>query len=216
MAKWLRSAVLSGFLASQALAADPEAEIRKTFLEPWVQALPSNDPEKLAPFLHPKVLECRTAQSKEYFDYLLTQESRFDPKLGYRVTKLTAIQGPPGDLPTAAAFRLPIQPTYELQLDIGDTALVRYLASSDGSWYEVFPCPNDKGIALTHEVILRRTEQENRTRQLVSEIKAPLLPELQDLIRQQRINDAIQRYRAATGADLTTAHDVIEMMRPPH
>ena len=53
-------------------------------------------------------------------------------------------------------FTYPVQPTHEIQVEIGNTTLIRYLAAVNGKWYEVYPCPTEKGIALIHQQIEQR------------------------------------------------------------
>jgi len=216
MGKWLLSSAISAFLAGRALAADVESQIRNTLIEPWAQATQANDPEKLVRFLHPQVQACRNAQTKEFFDDALGRLAHDKIAPGYKITKIAPVQGPTFlDILPADSFYRPVQPTYEAEIQSGSTIFGFYLAPVNGSWYQVIPCPNEKGVAMVHESILKRAEDEKRTAQLVSELKDPLLSELKGLIQREELIDAIHRYQAATGADLTTAHGVIEKLRPP-
>ncbi len=218
MGKWLLSAAISAFLASHALAADVESQIRNTFIEPWAQALQAKDPEKLVRFLHPQVQACRNAQTKEFFDDALGRLARDKIPPGYKITKIAPIEGPTllDSLLPADSFTRPVQATYEANIQSGTTTFIFFLAPVNGSWYQVIPCPNDKGMAMMRESIAKGAQEEKRTAQLVAELKDPLLSELKGLIQRDELIDAIHRYQAATGADLTTAHGVIEKLRPPH
>jgi hypothetical protein len=209
------SAAFSALLASHALAADAESQIRNTFIEPWAQAMQAKDGEKLVRFLHPQVQACRNAQTKEFFDDALGRLAHDKIAPGYKITKIAPIQGPTflDSMLPADSFTRPVQATYEANVQSGSTTFVFYLASMNGSWYQVIPCPNDKGVALVHEGIAARAEQEKRAAQLVSELKDPLLSELRGMVQREELIDAIHRYQAATGADLTTAHEVIEKLR---
>jgi hypothetical protein len=219
MGKSLALGVILGLHAGCVLAADPDSQIRNTFIEPWAQAMQANDPEKLARFLHPQVLACRNARTKEYFDDFLRREIENKVKPGYRVTRIEALRGPSQfvSMVPADAFSFPVQATYEIQIEIDEAINIRALApDANGRWYEVIPCPNDKGIAMTHAGIEQRAEQEKRVAQLASELKDPLLSELKNLLQREQLIEAMHRYQAATGADMTTAHGVIEKIRPPH
>jgi hypothetical protein len=176
-------------------------------------------------FLHPQVQACRNAQTKEFFDDALGRLAHDKIAPGYKITKIVPIQGPTllDSLLPAEGFHSPVQATYQAEIQSGqpeDQSGIRvfifFLAPVNGSWYQVIPCPNEKGIALMHESIAKGAEQEKHTAQLVAELKDPLLSELRGLIQREELIDAIHRYQAATGADLTTAHGVIEKLRPPH
>jgi ribosomal protein L7/L12 len=58
-------------------------------------------------------------------------------------------------------------------------------------------------------------KQQAEARKLASQIKAPLLTELKSLLASGDKLAAIKKYRDATGADLTTAHSVIELLASP-
>src|SRR5580658_9357208 len=185
MGKSLALGVILGLHEGCVLAADPDSQIRNTFIEPWAQAMQANDPEKLARFLHPQVLACRNARTKEYFDDFLRREIENKVKPGYRVTRIEVLRGPSQfvSMVPADAFSFPVQATYEIQIEIDEAINIRALApDANGRWYEVIPCPNDKGIAMTHAGIEQRAEQEKRVAQLASELKDPLLSELKNLL----------------------------------
>lgn len=213
MRKLLRAALMSALLASPAPCASPDAAIRTTFIEPWIKAVQSKDATKVKRLIHPKVLACMNDQTRDYFDNIFANETRFDGRRPYRVIQIVALLGPPPDFLPADSFPYPVQPTYQVEVELGDTILVRYLAPANGSWYEVYPCPNEKGIAFMHQQITEGKEQRRRVEQLAAELKDPLLAELKDLVSQKRTIDAIKRYREATGADLTTAKMVIDAVR---
>jgi hypothetical protein len=108
---------------------------------------------------------------------------------------------------------LPVTPTYEVQISWGDMLFVIPLAPANGSWYQVLPCPNEKGVAILREQADTGAAQKQRAQQLYSELKDPLLGELKAMLKQGQLIDAIHRYQAATGADLTTAKTVIDVVR---
>jgi hypothetical protein len=199
-------------LASQAFAAGADAEIRRTFIQPWMNAMRSPDSASVRRFLHPQVLACLNDQTREYFDYVAAQEISRKVSGAYQVLKVAPMQGPPPAFLPADSFTYPVQPTYEVQVDSGDTTFVRYLAPAGGSWYEVYPCPNQKGMAFMHQQIVLGTEQRKQAAQLAAELKDPVLGEVQALLKQKRTIEAIKRYREATGADLTTAKMVVELI----
>jgi hypothetical protein len=200
-------------LSSQAFAAGEEAAIRSTFIEPWMQALQSKDPARVMRFVHPLVLRCINPQNREIFEGITAEETSYDLKGGYRIAKIAPMTGPMPEFLPADGFPIPVAPTYEVDVEAGGIIFVRYLAPVNGSWYEVFPCPNEKGVAFFHEQMAAGVAQKKRAQQLASELKDPLLDELKSLIKQRQFIDAIKRYQAVTGVDLTTAKMVIDVVR---
>ena len=215
----MRICLLVTLLSCRLFAAGEEAAIRSTFVVPWTaamrQAAQTKDTAPLMRFIHPQVLACITSESRDFFEANAAREITHDLKGPYNVSKIAPVSGPtllsaflPGD-----GFPFPIAPTYEAQIDWGDTHFMISLAPAAGSWYEVLPCPNEKGVAFLREQAAAGAVQKQRAQQLVSEMKDPLLGELKALLKQGQIIDAIRRYQAATGADLTTAKTVIDVIR---
>ena len=212
-----RLAVLSMLLAAPIHAADAEAAIRTTLVEPWLQAIRTHNRAGLTRFLHPQVRACINDDTREFFEFgdFLKPEG-LTPQ--HRITKLKPLSGPGNlfGLPEDS-FAYPVQPAFELVLEAsqGDTQItqitqiIRYVAPSGGSWYFVKPCPNEKGMAFFHESLAKGKEQEQRVLVLVSELKDPLLNELKDLLKQHRKIDAVKKYQQATGQDLTLSVMVV-------
>jgi len=158
------------------------------------------------------VVACQTEANREYFDSVLAQGGDWMAKGAYRIAKLAPVEGPAPLFGMEEGFAYPIQPTYELQLNFEGLVMVRFLAPDHGSWYEVFPCPNDKGMAMFHKAAIDREQQRQKFAQLAAELKDPLRGELKALLAKGQKIDAIHAYQNATGADLTTAHGVIELI----
>jgi hypothetical protein len=211
MNRVIRATILLIFVVSVE-AADPSAAIRTTFIEPWAAALKTHDLAKLRPFLHPAVAACETDANREYFDSVLAQGGDQLASGPYRIAKLAPVTVPAPLFGMEEGFAYPIQPTYEMQLQFESLIVIRYLAPDHDSWYEVFPCPNDKGMAMFHQAAIRREQQRQKFTQLAAELKDPLLGELKDLLAKGQKIDAIHAYQRATGADLTTAHGVVELI----
>ena len=204
--------ILSLILLRTLAAADPSAAIRATFIEPWAAALKTRDPAKLKPFLHPAVAACQTDANREYFDSVLAQGGDLKASGPYRISKLEPMAGPAPLFGMEDGFTYPIQPVYELQLQFDGLVMIRFLAPDHGSWYEVFPCPNEKGMAMFRKAAIDREQQRQKFTQLAAELKDPLLGELKSLLAKGQKIDAIHAYQKATGADLTTAHGVVELI----
>jgi hypothetical protein len=108
-----------------------------------------------------------------------------------------------------------VQPTYEVNIEFeqNNYVFVRFVAPSNGSWFEFFPCPNEKGIAYIREQQKRGDEQKKKVAPLLVELKEPLRGELRALLGRDLKYDAIKKYQAATNADLTTAVAVINALQ---
>jgi len=215
MARFAQTCLLSVSLIAAARAEDVEAAIKRTFVTGWINAINSKDPARIKRFLHPQVQACTTGPGSEFFDFALRQEARNAPVGQYNVTKIAPIAGPPPAFLPPDTYTYPVQPTHELNLDFGNTVLIRYLAPANGSWYEVYPCPNAKGIAYLHEQMAKRTEQQNRAQKLLGELKDPLRSELAALMKQSKLNEAAKKYQQSTGEqDFTMAVMVMKLLTP--
>jgi len=195
--------------------AEDNTAIRTTFIVPWMKAVQAKDTEGVKRVIHPQVLACINDQNHEYFDNILGTETRFEGKKPYKIVQILPLLGPPPEWLPADSFAYPVQPSYQVEVQLGDVTLVRYLAPVKNSWYEVYPCPNEKGMAMMHERMAKAREQQRRVEQLVADLKEPLLAELKGLLDQKRVVDAVKKYREASGTDLTTAKMVIDVLRTP-
>ena len=212
MLKYLFVACL---IAAQVYAADAEPAIRASFVTPWLAAVRSGDEAKVRRLFHPKVLACSNDETREYFQSLFAAELKYRLRTEYRITKIEPLQGQEAlNLLPPDGFSYPVQPTYEVDIDFGRTTVIRYLAESHGSWYEVQPCPNQKGMAYLREQKAKGQEQNQRASRLLAELKDPLRSELLALLKQERKIDAVKKYQAATGEDLTTAVMVMNLLEP--
>ncbi len=203
-------------LASSALAASDDDAIQNTFVKPWVEALRSNDKARIVSLVHPAVRACMNDPStKDFWDYTLYHQVHAAPPGAYRITKLGPMQGPAPTFLPEEDVAYPVRPTYELQIEFEQNNLVfiQFLAAANGSWYYVIPCPNEKGMAFFREQLVKGAEQKKRTAELLADLKDPLRGELNNLLRQQQKIDAIHKYQAAAGVDLTTAVGVINALQ---
>jgi hypothetical protein len=215
MDKFASACLLGSLLLGAARAEDPEAAIKRTFVTGWIAAINTKDPARIKRFLHPQLQPCMAGSAREFFDFALGQEARNAPIGQYNVTKISAISGPPPAFLPPDTFTYPVQPTHEIQLSFGTTVLIRYLASANGAWYEVYPCPNQKGVAFIHEQMSKGAEQQQRARKLLSDLKDPLRSELAALLKQSKLNEATRKYQMATGEkDFTIAVMVMKLLAP--
>lgn len=166
--------------------------------------------------LHPKVRAGMNATNREYFDDL-TNNFEDTPPAGYKVT-ITPLEGETvlPSLP-ADSFAYPVQPTHQFDIDWSSgpdhfVSVIRTIAAVNGAWFIVYPCPNEAGMKFVHEQLERGREARARNLSLVSGLQEPLRTELKTLLAQGQKIDAINKYQAATGADLTTAVGVMKLL----
>ena len=187
----------------------------------YMAAVRAKDRTRLRALLHPKVAACLNASTREYFDYLADQSMQDIPQGNYKLTVTTLPPGGPPPILPASMFKYPVQPTHQLQID-GDvtatssTSVIRSLAAQNGNWYIVYPCPNAAGVSYFHENIARARQQQLRAQELAAKVKDPLRAQLKSLLKQSRKIDAIHKYQAASGADLTTAVRVVDVLDSAH
>ncbi len=221
MARLAQTCLLSVCLIAAARAEDAQAAIQRTFVTGWIAAINSTasnskDPARVQRFLHPQVQACINGASREFFDYVLERETRYAPIGKYSITKIAPMSEAPPEFLPGDSFVYPVKPVYELNLDIGSTVLIRYLAPANGSWYEVYPCPNAKGIVFMHEQMAKGAEQQLRAQKLFSELRDPLRAELITLLKQSRRIEAVNRYQQSTGEqDMAIAMAVMKLLLPP-
>ncbi len=138
-------------MAGSAFAASDEVAIQNTFVKPWVDALRSKDKAALERLFHPAVRACINPSTQEFFDIGI--ERLMDPVRSgpYRVTKLAPMTGPFSAFLPEDGFHVPVQPTYDLNLQFDQSDEVGgHFFSAQLEWRsgkEVFPCPNEKGMA---------------------------------------------------------------------
>jgi len=209
-------AILFALAAWSAFAATADEDaIQNTFVKPWIEAARSGDKARIEQFLHPVVRACINASTKDYFDFGLDNEARAVAAGPYRVTKLAPLQGPPPAFLPEDGFPYPVRPTYEVQIEFEKSTLlsIHFVAPANGSWFDVFPCPNEKGMAFIRQQLVEAAEQKKKAAQLLADLKDPLRSELTDLLRRQQKMDAVKKYQQAAGLDLTTAVAVINALQ---
>jgi hypothetical protein len=202
-------------LAGSAFATSDEAAIQSAFVKPWVEALQSKDKARLERLFHPAVRACINPSTQEFFDIGIERLMDPAPSGPYRITKLAPMTGPfPAFLPEDG-FRAPVQPTYDLnlQFDQTDVVMAIFLAQSNGAWYEVFPCPNEKGMAYFRQTLVDYAEAQKKAAQVAADLKDPLRSELMDLIRQEQYGRVVDKIRDATGVDTGMAMRVMNLLK---
>jgi len=211
---------LSGLALPAEAQAGPNAA-QQQLARNYMAAVRAKDRTRLQALLHPKVATCQSASTREYFDYLANQSLENVPRGNYKVT-VTPLPpgGPPAMLP-ATMFQYSVQPTQQLQIDGDITAansvsVIRFIAEQGGRWYIVYPCPNPEGVKYFHENLAKQRQQQQRAQALAAKVKGPLRAQLKNLLKQGRKIDAVHKYQAASGANLITAVQVVDVLDSTH
>jgi hypothetical protein len=203
---------------SSAASSIRQAQLR--FVKNYVTAVQSRDAQKVLQTFHPAYRACVNSENKEYFDQDISRRMRYVPGTGYKVASLQ-----PADpkqtfgaafLP-ADGFEYPAKPAYVVQVDFESTnggtssySMLLEIAPDHGSWYWFGPCLNAKGLEFIRQRMQEGERQRAEARKRVSELKDPLLSDLKHLLKAHDRMGAIKTYRKETGAELTTAVQVID------
>lgn len=208
-------AVLLSPLWCYAQVADPGRP--EAFAKEFVDAVNSKNTERRLALLHPKSRACINAQTRPYYDWIFTRQSRHVIPAVYKVT----MNPVPGDAALMSDGRsdYPLRPTQQLQIDFEtgpyrSTSIILSIARDGAEWREVLPCPRPEAIAGIRAVEAERAQQEQRVRSLIVKLVDPLRAEIIALARKGQRIDAIKKYREATGEDLSTAKSVVDLLVP--
>jgi hypothetical protein len=195
------------------------SESQQQFAQAYVVALQSHDPARVKKLMHPQLLACENAATQEFFESGIQHEFDNVPGPGYKITVSPLPSNAVPPLVPPGTFKYPVQPTNQLQIDwtrngnaLSIDSIVQPIALKDGKWYLVDPCPTEAGLKLFREQMAAGTKQTVNAHKLASELKDPLKSDILGLLQQGRKIDAIKRYQSATGADLTTAVTVINIL----
>jgi hypothetical protein len=189
----------------------------ESFAKSFVDAINSKSTERRLELLHPKSKACINAETRPYFDWILVRQSRHVISAAYQV----AIQPLSSQRKVSPDGRsaYPVRPTHQLQIDFDtgpnkNTSLVLFTVREGQRWYEVLPCPSSEAVTSARAAEASRAIQERRVRSLVEKLGEPLRSEIMLLAEKGQRIDAIKKYRDATGEDLTTAKDVVDLLVP--
>ena len=205
---WLAARGLGAFLCLSSVAQSTNSPVQKEpasmsgLVAEYVAARNAKDLPRLKSLLHPKSLECITAENKDFYDdrtTLLLNEDRVPTN--YEL-KITPIRGK-DELPWKGYFEFPVRPSHQIEIkySLGEDngMIVLAVVHERGRWYEVDPCATRETLKNYREGEAARRAQAEKTKALVTAIKEPLRSELQALIREQKYQTARTRYEQATG-----------------
>jgi len=202
-------------LACRAQSDDPKHP--EVFAKRFVDAVGSKNPDRLKALLHPKSLACINAQNQEFYDSIFSRHLKTTIPANYKsaVEPVARNQG----LPFENELVYPLRPSHQVQIDFNtapysSTTVVLLVVYHAGQWHEVLPCPGPDTIAKMRVHKEESAKQDRRAQQLAANLSDPLRAELMDLLRNGQRVDAMKRYAAASGEDLTMANRVVELLAP--
>ncbi len=216
----IRKLPMAGAFACIGLPLSPGAHASdvvsgEAFAQAFVAALNSHDAGRQAQIAHPLSRACMTPQAQPYFDWIFSRRSRYSIPGGYK----SSVMPFPGNATLSPDGRsdYPIRPTHQLQIDFergpyDSASIVVMLASDNGRWYEVLPCPRPETVVSAKASNAHRAEQENRARDVAAKLSAQSRKEALVLAREGRRVDAIKHIAATTGEDLAVAKRVLELL----
>lgn len=185
------------------------------FVSDLVAAINSKNPERRKTLLHPKSLACVSAESGSAYRWMETRQAAYAIPAGYK-WKITPLS-PDRPAPFADRFDYPIRPTHLLEIDFEtgpyrSAGLVLQVVYDTKQWYEVTACPKPETVVAAQAAEVERAKRAERVKALVANISPPLKKIVVGLFKEGRRIDAYKHYVNATGEDLTTAKDVVDLL----
>ena len=189
----------------------------RAFVVSVVEALNSKSLERRRALLHPKSLPCAGTEPDSFYRWMATRQFKdsVPPDYKWKVTALPADQ----PLMFADKFDYPVRPTHTLQLDYslaphGGKTMLLYIVRDANRWYEMTPCPRPETLAAARAARQAEAARGERVKTLVAAMPAALRTQVLDLVKAGRRIDAARHYQAASGEDLTTAVEVVDLLAP--
>jgi hypothetical protein len=203
--------------ASADLARSQDDDRARAFVANVVEALNSKSPARRQALLHPRSLPCATIEPDSFYTWMVTRQFKDSVPADYK-WKITPVP-PEQPLMFADKFDYPVRPTHTLQLDFqlaphGGKTMLLYLVRDADRWYEMTPCPRPETLAAARAARQAEGRRAERVKALIASMPAELKSQVLELVRVGRRLDAAKQYQAASGEDLTTAVEVVELLAP--
>ncbi len=188
----------------------------EAFARYFVDAINSKDADRRLAIVHSASRACINPQSQPFFDWIFARRAKYHIPADHRiiVTPIDPGRTQLGDGPLA----YPLRPTHQLQIDFDTapsrgTTIVVLVAFDDGYWREVLPCPRGDAVARAQASLAESEQRDQVARTLVTRMPETLRTELDGLLKAGLRVEAIKRYAAVSGEDLTTAVSVIDLLQ---
>ena len=218
--RWLVATGLALLSAASAWAQGREVPIEtghRIFVAEYVAAVNARDAERFRRLVHPKSLACITDGNRDFYDEWVARAFRHTLPDTYRLQSVRVL-GPNAAamVPSGMAIN-PVPPTHQIQIDAEtgpyrSLSILLQVALSAGAWLQVMPCPTAEGLAAFRAAKKATAAQSVRVKALADGLQDPLRSEIAALVKAGKKLDAVKRYQAASGEDLTTARGVVEAL----
>lgn len=182
----------------------------------YVDAVVSRDSERRLAIVHSLSRACMNPETQPYFDWIFSGQARLVSAGERRVTS-TPIDKTPTVLPTDGRSDYLVRPTHQVQIDFvtgpyRSASVVLFVAWEGAQWREVLPCPRGDVQARARAKQLADRQHSAKTRELADAMPASLRSELVALLQAGRKVEAIRRYAAAAGQDISISKSVVESL----
>lgn len=185
------------------------------FVRSFVEAINSKSLDRRKALVHPKSLVCASAEPDSAYHWMVTRQARNTVPTDYK-WKIAPVA--PDQPPMFAdKFDYPIRPTHLLQLDFAtgpsrSTTMILQVVYDAEQWHEVIACPKPETVIAGRAARQAEAGRAERVKALVANIPPPLKETVVRLFKEGRRIDAYKHYVSATGEDLATAKDVVELL----
>lgn len=185
------------------------------FAKHLVAAINTKDAERRKELAHPKSLACLNGNARTFFEEIFANQATPAIPPNYRSHVEAIPVGRP--LLFEDKFDYPTRPTHNLKIDFdtgqySSKTIVVQFAYDGGRWREVWACPKPETLRQMFTAREAKTRQREKVKALAGGTAEPLRAQIVRLALQGRKMDAIQQYRSASGEDLATAKDVVELL----
>ena len=192
-------------------AATPTPPLQE-FVQRYVAAVNAKDAAAMKQLLHPGTMACITPETAVFFDDAFQRRFRHTIPAGHRLS-VGAIGGAE-PLLFEDMLTYPVRPTHVVQIAFetntrtGAVLMIQVVQENAG-WQEVLPCPKPEALAKFREAREEQARYRAEAQRRAAAMPGKLRDELRQLLAEGRQLEAIQRYSAVTGANLTLARAVI-------
>lgn len=190
---------------------------QKDYVNRYIDAINSNDIEKLKKLSHSSYLSCINSTNQDYYDHVFQRSLRHEiPKVFDISITLLSEESVATEIEGARKIGLPypIRPTHQLQIDYNKSeyssvTIVRKLTVEAGNIYETSGCPTPVMVKRFREMRIKKEERRKQAERLFQKLEEPLLSELRQLLKDGQKIAAWKRYSEVTGESLATAKEVL-------
>lgn len=188
-----------------------------TFAKEFVDAINSKSVERRTMLLHPKSRACINAKTQPYYDWIFSRQLKYRIPANYKssATPLPQDQA----LASDGKSDYPLRPTHQLQIDVETSptsgmTFILLIVHDGAHWREVLPCPRPEFLGEIEAAAARHAQEEQRAQSLAAGLADPLRAEIIALARKGQRIEAIKKYAAASGEDLSMAKWVVDLLVP--